>query len=267
MRHRDRNAKRGGLGAVGTIDDIAIEQVAVAPRHRCRIHGEAELGHHLGGRALDGVAADDRGNCHDRRVAICDRFTHAGDGENRLDADERIGRADHDRTQARIAQRRERVGLRARRGRAFIGQLHHRRRAAAVHEVILEVEPAFAGAQARAHLVVAHRNDARGNSQAAAEVGSDVGERFARCTSSRALHMGREVAVAELKPGLAAQRRQRGHKAPGLVTPAPAALRIVEASQHIHDGIEIGRDREPEMLEVVTGIGDHHEIGGAHHTA
>ena len=40
--------------------------------------------------------------------------------------------------------------------------------------------------------------------------------------------MGREVAVAELKPGLAAQRRQRGHEAPGLVTPAPAALRIVE---------------------------------------
>ena len=32
MRHRDWNAKRGGLGAVGMIDDIAVEQIAVVPR-------------------------------------------------------------------------------------------------------------------------------------------------------------------------------------------------------------------------------------------
>ena len=86
-------------------------------------------------------------------------------------------------------------------------------------------------------------------------------------TPSRAFHVSREVAVAELKPGLAAERRERGHEAPGLVAPSPAALLIVEAGKHVHEGVEIGRDREAEMLEVVAGIGDHHEIGRGHHAA
>src|SRR3954468_3778164 len=58
MRHRDRNAKCGGLVRVGMIDDIAVEQIAVAQRRRRGIHGKSELGHHLGGRALDRAAAD-----------------------------------------------------------------------------------------------------------------------------------------------------------------------------------------------------------------
>ena len=81
------------------------------------------------------------------------------------------------------------------------------------------------------------------NAQAAAEVGGDGGERFAACTPSRSFHVGREVAVAELKPGLAAERCERGHEAPGFVAPAPAPLLIVEAGKHVHDGVEIGRDR------------------------
>ena len=62
-------------------------------------------------------------------------------------------------------------------------------------------------------------------------------------TPSRSFDVGREVAVAELKPGLAAERCERGHEAPGFVAPAPAPLPIVEAGKHVHDGVEIGRDR------------------------
>ena len=39
---------------------------------------------------------------------------------------------------------------------------------------------------------------------------------------------------------VAAERRERGHEGPGLVAPAPAAARIGEAGERIHDGVEIG---------------------------
>ena len=79
--------------------------------------------------------------------------------------------------------------------------------------------------------------------------------------------MGGEIAVAERKPCFAAERFERGHEGPCLVAPAPAALRIVEPGQRVHDGVEIGRNGEPEMLEVVAGIGNHHQVVARHNAA
>ena len=83
----------------------------------------------------------------------------------------------------------------------------------------------------------------------------------------RALDMGGEIAVAELEPGLAAERRERRHEGPGLVAPAPAALRIVETGERVHQRVDVGRDRQAEMLEVVAGVGDHDEFAGRQHAA
>src|SRR5215510_7920942 len=48
---------------------------------------------------------------------------------------------------------------------------------------------------------------------------------------------------------------------------AQVSSRRGEAGERVHDGVEIGGDGEAEMLEVVAGIGDHHEIAARHDAA
>jgi hypothetical protein len=72
-----------------------------------------------------------------------------------------------------------------------------------------------------------------------------------------------QVAVAELKPGLAAQLRQHLHEVPGFVGTSPAQLRVVQTGKRVHDGIEVGTDGEAQVLEVVTDIHHDRELVGA----
>ena len=94
----------------------------------------------------------------------------------------------------------------------------------------------------------------------------DRRQRLAGAQPPRALDVRREVAVAEPEPGLAAERLQRRHEGPGLVAPAPAALRMVEPGERVDQRVEVGRDREAEMLEIVAGIGDDGERAAARAT-
>src|SRR5260221_5236802 len=74
--------------------------------------------------------------------------------------------------------------------------------------------------------------------------------------------MGGEVAVAEPEPDLAAQSFERCHKGPGLASPAPTQLGVVLTRERVEQRVEIGRDREAEMLEIVAGVGhNRHRIG------
>src|SRR5947209_8969906 len=68
--------------------------------------------------------------------------------------------------------------------------------------------------------------------------------------------MSSKISVAELEPGFAAQRLERRHEGPGFVTPAPSEFRVVNAGERIKERVDIGRNREAEMLEIVAGIGD-----------
>ena len=71
--------------------------------------------------------------------------------------------------------------------------------------------------------------------------------------------MGGEIAVAEVEPCLAAEALECGHEGPGLVAPTPSQLRVVQAGEGVEQGIDIGRDRQPEMFEIVAGVGDDFE--------
>src|SRR5207253_636764 len=55
---------------------------------------------------------------------------------------------------------------------------------------------------------------------------------------------------------LAAQGFERRHEGPGLAAPAPAEFGVVLPRQGVEQGVEIGRDPEAEMLEIIAGIGD-----------
>jgi hypothetical protein len=75
----------------------------------------------------------------------------------------------------------------------------------------------------------------------------------------------RKIGVAELEPRLAAERRECRHEGPCLAAASPAALLVGEAAERVHQGVEVRRDRQPHMLEIVAGIGHHHEIAGRQH--
>src|SRR3954469_16058233 len=74
--------------------------------------------------------------------------------------------------------------------------------------------------------------------------------------------MQREIAIAEPKPVLAAERADGVHERPRLVTPAPAGDGIVETSENIGQRVDIGRDAKSKMLEIVAGVGDHKQFVG-----
>src|SRR5262249_29845166 len=83
------------------------------------------------------------------------------------------------------------------------------------------------------------------------------GRRLAGLESPRALHVGGEVSVSQLEPCRPAQPRNRLHEAPCLVAAAPSGLRIGEVRERIEGGVDIRRDCEPQMLEIVGGV-DHY---------
>ena len=123
------------------VGDVEVEEIGVVPRHRRAVDRQAELRHHLGGRALDRLAADDRRHRNDRRAALVQGVAHPGQGEDRADADERVRRADHDQPQFPVGERGEEIGVRAGRFDAGEFDFPHHRLAAQAHEIILEIEP------------------------------------------------------------------------------------------------------------------------------
>ncbi len=143
-------------------------------------------------------------------------------------------------------------------------QLAHHRLAPAMHEILLEIEPAHIGEQPRPHRIVAHRHDRGANAHPPAQIGGDGGQAFARLQPPRSFHMQSDIAIAEAEPGLAAERLHRFHERPGFVVPAPAKFAIGQPGQRIGDGIDIGRNRQAEMLEIVAGVDDDQQVLGRH---
>src|ERR1700694_6347059 len=89
---RDPRADIADPIGVGVVDDIAIEQVAVACGDAGGTDLEAEFAHHLRGWALDGLPADDWRHRDDRSATRLDRMAHARDRQDRLAAYEGSGR-------------------------------------------------------------------------------------------------------------------------------------------------------------------------------
>jgi hypothetical protein len=125
-------------------------------------------------------------------------------------------------------------------GSASAVRFADRRRALQPHKIILEVEPTLLRPQPRAHRVVRHREEARGNPEATTEIVGDRREALARFQATGALDVGREVAVAEAEPCFAAQGIERRHEIPSLAAPSPAEIGIVLPRQGIEQRIEIG---------------------------
>ena len=118
--------------------------------------------------------------------------TYPRHGEDRLDADEGVGRADDHRAQPFVAQRRQKIGMRARIRRAVEGKLAHDGAALKAHEIILKVEPSLVGPQSGAQPIIRRRQHAGTDAEAAAKVGGDGGETLAPPQPTSALEMNRQ---------------------------------------------------------------------------
>src|ERR1700751_3099397 len=79
--------------------------------------------------------------------------------------------------------------------------------------------------------------------------------------------MQREIAIAEPKPVLAAERTDAVHERPRLVTPAPAGDGIVDARENVGQRVDIRRDAQSKMLKIVAGVGDHEQFVGRQDSA
>ena len=71
-----------------------------------------------------------------------------------------------------------------------------------------------------------------------------------------AQHVRGQIAVAELEPVRRAEPAQRIHEIPGFAGEAPASLRIVQVGDGVENGIDVGRDMQAEMHEIVGRVDD-----------
>ncbi len=136
---------------------------------------------------------------------------------------------------------------------------------AAGDEPLLEGEAPRGRVEPGSEPIVGGRQDRRLDPESPREPGRDGGERLAGAQRLRPDEVEAEIAVAEPEPVLAAERRDRAERLPGLAGPAPASLLVVQAGEGVEDAVEIGRDRHPEHLEVVADVADDGEIRAARH--
>jgi hypothetical protein len=78
------------------------------------------------------------------------------------------------------------------------------------------------------------------------DLGRRLAERFPFAEKPGAVKVSGEIAVAEIEPGRLAEADHLAEGAKGLVAEAPASSFVDEAAQRIADGVEVGRDVEPQ---------------------
>src|SRR5689334_3969298 len=70
-----------------------------------------------------------------------------------------------------------------------------------------------------------------------------------------------EIAIAEPEPSLATKATDSLHEIPALAGAAPAAFHVGKTAECIDDRVDVRRDMQPELLEIITGVDDDGEVG------
>src|SRR5205823_4898921 len=96
----------------------------------------------------------------------------------------------------------------------------------------------------------------------AREAPGDGRERLAGSQRLRPHQMKAEVEIAEAKPRLAAEARDRSERVPRLAGATPAALLVAEIGQRVEDAVEVGRHVQTEHIQVVADVADDRDVLG-----
>ncbi len=165
--------------------------------------------------------------------------------QDRLDADERVGRADHHRAQAAGPRSAARTsGCDARRGCAVVSAVRSPPARSAAARNSPGSRASLRAVRRRVRTaVVGHRHDARRDAEPAAEVGGDGGQALAgRSRRVRSTWVARSPSPSwnQVSPPSAASAAMKVQVSSRRPQPR---CRIVEPGEHVHQRVEIGRDR------------------------
>ena len=128
-------------------------------------------------------------------------------------------------------------------------------------EPLLERQLAIGRDDARAQVIVAGGQEASAQAVAPREIGGDGRERLARAQPLAAHEVQADVAIAEDEPVEAAELGHDGHRLARVAGDAPALLGMDAAGQRVQQRVEIGRDRQPPVLEIVAHVADDRHVG------
>jgi len=161
---------------------------------------EAEFVHHPIGRPLQRRATDDGGNGRDGVAPRCEQFVEAGQGAERPDRHERIGRRDDDRfgngegTHRRCGHRRV---IRSGEADSADGDA-----VAALDEVLLETDLALATHRdPSGDTLVGHRQQRDLHAECPGDLGGDLRQCRPLAEACGSVEVGGEILIAEVEPG------------------------------------------------------------------
>src|SRR5690606_4101103 len=123
-------------------------------------------------------------------------------------------------------------------------------------EILLEFERTLVGVNAGADRIIGHGQHTRRDPKTPSQAGGHLGKRLAGGQSSRSFDVEGEIAVAQAEPRGAAESLQGVHECPGLALPPPAELCVRTACKGVEQCVEIRRDPQAKMHEVIGRV-DH----------
>src|SRR4029450_10892542 len=98
------------------------------------------------------------------------------------------------------------------------------------------------------------------NSPGTAEITRNFTQALAFLDPTSALEMSAEILVSQVEPAWSTQPGCIFNDIPALIQTAPAGFGVCQPSQGIADGIQVGTDIQPIMLEVIPSVDDDGQI-------
>ena len=239
---------------VAAIDDECTYKVRVQFSDSRGGRAAAELREHLVARALQRLAADDRGDCVNTLLARAELLADARNREDRPNADERIARTNDD--PLRVANRFEDSGRRVRVLSILKVDGANAGDRVVLDEVFLKVHAPFAGFDDGGDGLIGHRQDSGFNTQRVTNGLGRLRERLAMREHRGAMNVRGKVAVAEIEPCFVAVRAEALQEVKCVAAEAPAGLRIDDPGERVRHYVEIGRDAQAVQEDVVSGVRD-----------
>ena len=233
------------------------DEVGVAAGYRQRRRLLPELPEELGRGPFDGLTGHDGRHGHHGLAQVPEPSAHVAHGQDGLDAHEGVrGTDDHGVCRLEGLEHLGRWASLLGTGKAH---LPHHRLPPPAHEVVLKVQLPLVGDHARAHRRIGDGQEAGLHPQGVGQPRGDLGEPEALAQPGGAQHVGGQVAVAQPEPGLLSVAGQHLQGGEGVARHAPAGLRVGDARQGVHQGVQVGADGEPPQLEVVAHVADHRQ--------
>ncbi len=243
------------VGVAG-VDDQVRKEALVGRNDACIPRWEAEAVQDTVGGPLECLAPEQWAH-RNHPSMVGDGVGNAGDGEDRPDRERGVGGPDHD--DVGVVEGVEDPGCRPRRLSSDEAHLVDRIGVSPVHEVLLEGEPAVVGAELGPEAVVGGGHHGHREPVGSAQPSGHLRERDALAEPTGPSQVGGEVTIPERETSVAAEALEGLHHGGGVPVDAPSRLPL-DPGEGVGDGVEVGRDVEPEHPLVVAHV--HHDGEG-----